>query len=134
MEHQPNILPDAITQPVWSQQALAAATSAALADVLQERMEQIDRRNHTAEDDLAQPVYRLIKLAVDYALIARDRAHHGQKQSLTGSRRKAVQAAALLFAHIDRIDAELKTRAEQASEGGQETSDQFILPTTEPEG
>lgn len=81
--------------------------SVALQDVLKERIAQIDKRGHTSETDGDHPLHFLPGLAAEYAGIARDRARPGTHFSLPGARKKAVQAAALALAAVERLDAEL---------------------------
>lgn len=81
--------------------------SRALSDVLAERLAQVHHRGHTSEADGEHPPQRLLDLTFTYARIAADRATPGDKQHLTGARKKAVQAAALALAAVERLDREI---------------------------
>lgn len=82
--------------------------SRALADVLAERLAQVHQRGHTSAADGAHPPERLLDLTFTYARIAADRAQPGTRQHLAGARKKAVQAAALAIAAVERLDAEIQ--------------------------
>lgn len=103
-----------MSAPILSEDLRGAIESRALADVLAERMRQIEQFSHSPATDGAQPVHRLPQLAADYARIASDRAQPGNRQDLRGARKKAVQAAALALAAIDRIDTEERWRTDAA--------------------
>lgn len=90
--------------------------SQALADVLAERIKQIDDRGHTLEADLALSLDALPRLVATYATIARDRATRGKQFTLPGARKKIIQAAALAIAAAERIDAEIARLEEQDAE------------------
>lgn len=89
-------------------------TSAALADILAERLAQVTQRGHTPESDADQPVHRLLDLTSTYARIACDRAAPGDRQTLAGARKKAVQAAALAIAAVERLDLDIRAAADAA--------------------
>lgn len=92
--------------------------SPALAAVLAERLAQIDLRGHDPESDAGQPPHRLPDLAAQYARISAERAAPGPSQHLAGARKKAVQAAALAIAAVERLDVEIDRQANAMRDEG----------------
>lgn len=91
---------------------LAAISPAALA-VLAERQRQVTRYGHTAEADDAAPRQHLLRLGHIFLLDAADLlSRRPSAADLTRVRRKAIQAAALCLAEIERIDRELAAGAD----------------------
>ncbi|KPH62307.1 hypothetical protein [Novosphingobium sp. ST904] len=91
---------------------LAEVSTAALA-VLAERQRQITRYGHTADADDAAPRQHLLRLGHVFLLDAADLlSRRPNPAELTRVRRKAVQAAALCLAEIERIDRELAAGAD----------------------
>lgn len=82
--------------------------AAALA-VLAERHRQITRYGHTAEADDARARNHLLRTAHVFLLDGSDiLSRKPDAPALERARRKAIQAAALCLAEIERIDRELK--------------------------
>lgn len=79
-------------------------------DVLTERLAQIHKHRHEPETDRLHDPHHLPDLTAQYARIAADRAAPGERQDLLASRKKAVQAAALALAAVERLDAEIAHR------------------------
>jgi len=91
---------------------LTEIPAAALA-VLAERQRQVTRYGHTAEADDAAPRQHLMRLGHVFLLDAADLlSRRPDRAELTRVRRKAVQAAALCLAEIERIDRELAAAAD----------------------
>lgn len=84
-----------------------ALSRAALA-VADERLRQVTRYGHSAEADDAAPRQHLLRLGHVFLLDAADLlSRRPGPAELTRVRRKAIQAAALCLAEIERIDREL---------------------------
>lgn len=91
---------------------LAGISPAALA-VIAERERQVTRYGHSAEADDAAPRQHLLRLGHVFLLDAADLlSRRPGPAELTRVRRKAIQAAALCLAEIERIDRELAAGAD----------------------
>jgi uncharacterized membrane protein len=93
-----------------------ALEGSALAAILEERLAQIKRYGYDPFEERQQPPARLLRLAADYGRDAVDHAAGGQKQTLTGARKKAVKCAALLLAAIEVLDHHITIQAREAAE------------------
>ena len=78
--------------------------------VVEERMRQIERFGHDAEQDDGRPRCFLLREAHVRLLDASDLVSgRPNRAALSRARTKAVQAAALCLAEIDRIDRRIRT-------------------------
>lgn len=89
---------------------------AAMLSVLLERQQQVARFGHDAGQDDALPASHLLRAAYVRLIDSTDLVMgHPDDATLLRVRRKTVQAAALCLAQIDRIDRQLKARANAIS-------------------
>lgn len=97
-----------MTHPITTPPPVDAVVTLALNDVLAERARAIGAFGHTAQADDAMGLSALGEKAAAFARIAADRvAGPPQRRELAAARKKAVQAASILFALIDAIDREM---------------------------
>ncbi len=90
----------------------------ALQDVLNARLEQIQRWGHSDEADAMLPVTELPRLARDRVLAASEQLALRGRDGLPIARDQLVKAGALILASIDRIDMALNPPREDPGAGG----------------
>lgn len=78
--------------------------TAALGDVLRERVRHMTDLGHDREHDDGLSIDYLPRLAAGRMIIATDRLAAGDRRDLAGARKALVQAAALALAALDRLD------------------------------